>query len=161
MFKILTSGCEPTRGSEFSACVDLYASEDVVIQAGETKIVGLGIQIDLEDFFKTTVHDLIDSKDIRADEEIKDTFMRLYYLALHPRSSLRAKGIISNTGIIDMDYNKEIKIILHNFSASCDYVVGEQGDLFNKDELIKNPKFGEYSRCYVIKKGDGGFGSTN
>lgn len=184
MFKILTSGCEPTRGSEFSACVDVYASEDIVIPVGETAIVGLGIQIDLEDFFKTRVHDLIDSRDIKEDEEIKDTFMRLYYLALHPRSSLRAKGIISNTGIIDMDYNKEIKIILHNFSANSDYVVGSQGDIFKKDE-ISNPNSIDYTHCYVIKKGDriaqitlmkhhsfwfgitsedkrdGGFGSTN
>ena len=46
MFKVLTKGCEPTRGSKYSACVDLYASEEVVIGAGETKLVGLGVVID-------------------------------------------------------------------------------------------------------------------
>ena len=43
-----------------------------------------------------------------------DKFASSHYLQLNPRSSLRAKGLISHTGIIDMDYNKEIKIIIHN-----------------------------------------------
>jgi len=27
MFKVLVDGCEPERGSKYSACVDLFASE--------------------------------------------------------------------------------------------------------------------------------------
>ncbi len=48
MFKVLENGCEPTRGSKYSACVDLYASEDVVIGAGETAIVKLGVCVDIQ-----------------------------------------------------------------------------------------------------------------
>ena len=43
MFKVLTEGCKPTRGTKYSACVDLYSSEDVAIGIGETKVVGLGV----------------------------------------------------------------------------------------------------------------------
>jgi len=52
MFNVLTEGCEATRGSKHSACVDLYASEDVTIGVGETKLVGLGICIDIEIFLE-------------------------------------------------------------------------------------------------------------
>lgn len=39
MFKTVLDGKLPTRGSKYSACVDLYAREDVVIGAGETKLI--------------------------------------------------------------------------------------------------------------------------
>ncbi len=42
MFKVLDPICEPKRATKYSACVDLFAREDVVIGAGETKIVPLG-----------------------------------------------------------------------------------------------------------------------
>jgi GTP-binding protein len=48
MFKVLKKGCSPTRGTKYSACIDLYAAEDVVIGAAETKVIGLGVCIDLE-----------------------------------------------------------------------------------------------------------------
>lgn len=51
MFKILTKECEPTRGSRYSACIDLYASEDVVIGAGETAVIRLGVCVDFEKFW--------------------------------------------------------------------------------------------------------------
>ena len=47
MFKKVTEDAIlPTRGSKYSACVDVYANEDVTIEAGETTLVGLGIAID-------------------------------------------------------------------------------------------------------------------
>jgi len=56
MLKVLVDGCEPTRGSRYSACVDLRASENVAINAGETVLVGLGVAIDgdseyMDDYF--------------------------------------------------------------------------------------------------------------
>jgi len=41
MFKILDDVCKPTKGSKYSAAIDLYAREDVVIGAGETVKVPL------------------------------------------------------------------------------------------------------------------------
>lgn len=51
MFKVFKDGQLPTKGSKFSACVDLYAREDVVIGAGETVLIPLGICIDLTKFY--------------------------------------------------------------------------------------------------------------
>jgi hypothetical protein len=48
MLKTINGGKMPTKGSKYSACVDLYANEDVCIGAGETKIVGLGVCIDID-----------------------------------------------------------------------------------------------------------------
>ena len=91
MFKILENGTAPTRGSKYSACVDLYASEDVVIGAGETAIVGLGVCIDFETFMD-------DYPQIITVNNTWLDFMASHYLQLNPRSSLRAKGLIPNTG---------------------------------------------------------------
>lgn len=35
MFKTVNGSTMPTRGTEFSACVDLYANADVTIGAGK------------------------------------------------------------------------------------------------------------------------------
>jgi len=91
---------EPTKGSKYSAAVDLYSSQTTTMYPGTTHIIGLGVKISKEQLEKLT-------------PEIREHFMLRHYLALHPRSSFRAKGMVSNTGIIDMDYPDEIKIILH------------------------------------------------
>ena len=46
MLKILDDVCKPTKGSKYSAAIDLYAREGVVIGAGETVKVPLGVCID-------------------------------------------------------------------------------------------------------------------
>lgn len=46
MFKILDEACTPKRATKYSAYVDLFAREDVVIGAGDTNIVELGVKID-------------------------------------------------------------------------------------------------------------------
>ena len=48
MFKVLDGATAPTRATKYSAMVDLYANADVVIGAGETKIIPLGVKIDIE-----------------------------------------------------------------------------------------------------------------
>lgn len=110
MFKVLDEVCKPTKGSKYSAAVDLYAREDVVIGAGETVKVPLGVCID-ESKLEKKVNDFYIYEIGRTpDVAFKDS----HYLQLEPRSSLRAKGLIAGTGIIDLDYKDEIMIILHN-----------------------------------------------
>lgn len=128
MLKTINGGIGPTKGSKYSACVDLYANEDVTIGAGETKIIPLGVCLD-EDNFPIYV----------TNNKHK------LYLQLEPRSSLRVKGLIADTGIIDIDFvNKEIGIIVHNplsvLSANYDYY-GEIKTL-------------EFNKPYYVKKGD-------
>ncbi len=149
MFKVLTKGCEPTRGSKYSACVDLYASEDVVIGAGDTKLVGLGVAIDLNEkkyFIQNYLEKQFSIVD-RADEEyFFNHFLRSHYLQLMLRSSLAKKGLIiaNGVGVIDLDFRDEIKIAIHN-------PITEQNFIQDDNAYITDPF--EHTE-YKIKKGD-------
>ena len=117
----INGGKLPTRATKHSAAVDLYSnSEDLTIYPGETKIVKLGVCIDPDklhywgDDLKTVSKETM--KPFKA-AKLED-FMSTHYVALEPRSSIRAKGILSSTGIIDLDYKEEIAIILTNTSES-------------------------------------------
>jgi dUTPase len=126
MFKVLDGGKLPTRGTKYSACVDLYAREDCVIGAGETNIVPLGVKIDLEELQyqlcdQHIIKNCMDEDGIIFDKELADAmtrvFLKSHKLDLHIRSSLSAKKglvIANGTGQIDLDYPDEIGIILHN-----------------------------------------------
>jgi len=145
MFKVLTKECEPKRGSKYSACVDLYASEDCMIGAGETKLVGLGVCIDLEKLEKS-----LGFHTEYYNDEALGTFLYSHYLQLMLRSSLGKKGLIlpNNVGVIDLDYKDEIKMIIHN------PIVTITKDL----ELLGAEEYNEMG-CglnweYKIKKGD-------
>jgi len=135
MFKTVNQGTYPTRGSKFSAYVDIFSNEDVTIGAGETKMIPLGIAIDLE-FIKSSIlklqdctayrlntsgqHSLVYSyRDISKEEAISakyENFMSTHYLQLAIRSSLGKKGLIlpNGIGVIDLDFDKEIQMIIHN-----------------------------------------------
>ncbi len=144
MFTILDEVCTPTKGSKYSACVDLYAREDVVIGVGETGKVPLGICLDdfklidtMKEYFST----------ISITKEEKEKFLSKHYLELHPRSSLSLKGLICNIGIIDMDYKDEICLIVHNPVTD--------NEISNEEFGVSNVVFYgiEDSESYTIKKG--------
>jgi len=108
MFRLVNGGeFLPQRATIFSAGFDVFANEDMVIGAGETKLIGLGIALDGE--YMNKFNDSLLTNSGIGDWEEK------HYLGLHIRSSLRAKGLTSlGTGIIDMDYRNEIKMVIHN-----------------------------------------------
>ena len=136
MFKILDEACTPTRATKYSAMVDLYAREGVVIGAGETKIVPLGVKINFEIFWNNHSDTNLFDKDDERKEKFKENFLKKHYLELHPRSSLRVKGLIIGVGICDLDYPDELGLIVHN-----------PVDDFNLDT-------GGLKTKYTIKKGD-------
>lgn len=146
MLKVLDEVCKPTKGSKYSAAIDLYAREDIVIGAGETVKVPLGVCIDFDKLL-----DGIDSfypynEGMLSKYKI-DYFMKTNYLQLEPRSSLRVKGLIAGTGIIDLDYKDEIMIILHNpveLEDTKQFIDLENGKGLGK---VRNSS-------YVIRKGD-------
>jgi dUTPase len=169
MFKILDESCTPTRDTKYSAAIDLRSREDVVIGAGETALVPLGIKIDFEsikkeyisdeygkydiamksypkqfqewvsgledknDYFEFELYDgkVVDFNSIPNEEyqqelveyykveyfgsRLKD-FIRKHYLQLMLRSGLGKKGLIlpNGVGIIDLDCQDEIMMIVHN-----------------------------------------------
>lgn len=59
MLKETVEWCKPTLVTKYSAGVDLYAKEDVVIGAGETKIVNLGVKIDFKSFWEVYIEIII------------------------------------------------------------------------------------------------------
>lgn len=146
MFEVLDTVCQPTRATKYSAMVDLYAREDIIIDAGETKIVPLGVKIDLTHIqIQMTKMCLVRLDEIPVEELTYNhyeyhEFMSSHYLELHPRSSLRAKGLIIGVGVIDLDYPDEIGLIVHN-------------PIKKFDTLLKIFGLG-FARNYTIKKGD-------
>jgi len=170
MFKVLDEVCEPKRGTKYSAYVDLFAREDVEIAAGETKIVPLGVKLDLELLERAML------SDFKNPIKFLHEFMKSHYLEIALRSSLGVKGlIISNgIGIIDLDYPDEIGLIVHKpLSAGEDF--NTNGSLIcfddsnhsfkiNKGDKVAQCTIKEhkgYLMCYESDTlRDGGFGST-
>lgn len=136
MLTTIKGGITPTKGSKYSAAVDLYANEDVIIGAGETAIIGLGVVIDSKGLTEAVV---IDCEGYLRPHTI-DQFLEQHYLQLEPRSSIRTKGLQAGTGIIDLDYKDEIKLILTN--PLCKVQFGEMNKGCNGENV------------YQIKKGD-------
>lgn len=114
MFKVINGGQLPTRATKYSACVDLYANADVIIAAGETKLIPLGVCIDYEQIL-----DGIDSfypyNEGMLPEYKMDYFCKTNYLQLMLRSSLSKELIIANgAGVVDLDFAQEIQLRVHN-----------------------------------------------
>lgn len=175
MFKVLDKVCQPTRATKYSAMVDLYAREDVVIGAGGTVIVPLGIKIDTDFFiYEIGKIDVSAGGFVSAPDnasEIINNFLKSHFLELHPRSSLRAKGLIIGVGVIDLDYPDEIGLIVHNPIKKIDTLIRFFGLGFVRNYTIKRGD--KVAQCTLVAhKGfllgiesdierTGGFGSTD
>ena len=128
----------PTRGSEFSAGLDLYAIEDYVILPGERKLFRTGWSVAVP----------------------SDRYMRIA-----PRSGLAFKhGIDVLAGVIDSDYRGEIGVILLNTSppASGKAMQINKGDRIAQAiiEVIESPDPEEVDVLPDSARSSGGFGST-
>jgi len=167
MFKVLKNGKKPTKGSKHSACVDLYASEDVVIGAGESKLIGLGVAIDLDfNYIKRNFNHLA----TKRQDEYKEWFNSSHYLQLMLRSSLAKELLIANgVGVIDLDYKDEIKIRLHNPLGSLEFYQDYTDQSKKPVEIKKGQKIAQITllehKSYLFGidsdvERDGGFGST-
>jgi dUTP pyrophosphatase len=139
MFKTINGGLLPQRATKYSAGFDVFANEDVVIGAGETKLIGLGVALDQEQIEMMLIKKMINAYD----------WMSCHMIELCLRSSLGAKGLIlpNGHGVIDIDYKNEIKMIIHNpYSLISELNYGMFGF---PDELVSRVK-----PSYEIKKGD-------
>lgn len=150
MFKILYEKCTPQRGTKYSAYVDLFAREECIIGAGETKIIKLGVKLDLEKLCKT-LYDVSYSYILKSPNkhlrEDFDIFMKKHYLEVALRSSLGVKGLIiaNGIGVIDLDYTDEIGLIVHNSAKQIGL-----GNGYKEPYLIGVGG----TNCFEIKKGD-------
>jgi dUTPase len=171
MFKVLDECCTPKRGTKYSAYVDLFSREDVVIGAGETKIVKLGVKLDLE-----KLKEIIDNKtldeyeylqhgtDLQKDSALSfffKKFLHEHYLEVALRSSLSVKGLIiaNGIGVIDLDYTDEIGLIVHYpINKRMSEFNIKKGDKVAQCTLKEHKGFLMGYESDVIR--DGGFGST-
>ena len=178
MFKILDEVCEPMRSTKYSAYVDLFAREDVVIGAGETKVIPLGVKLDLEKLKELWINKsgLIFKPDGAKKSLIEFGFLKFlssHYLEIALRSSLAVKGLIISNGIgvIDLDYSDEIGLIVHNpFTNKKTYWEDKWEPVNTNYKINKGDKVCQctlkehkgYLMGYesdVVR--DGGFGSTD
>ena len=131
-------GKVPTYGSEFSAGMDLYSSEDKVIPAHSTILVSTGISVSWS-----------------GDDA------QHYYLRIAPRSGLAFKnGLFVNAGVVDYDYRGEVKVVMYN-SKENDFEV-KKGDRIAQCilEKIIRPQILQVEELDITERGEGGFGST-
>lgn len=196
IFEVMIPACTPTRATKYSAMVDLYAREEVSIKAGETKIIPLGIKIDFEALKKSVLEHRYFKGAMETLHPVPlnkyfEQFLKTHYIDLQPRSSIRNKGLIFEgvacieedggivkKGVVDLDYKKEIGLILHNplrdFSICYDPLKSHRGDII---KIEKNKPYvialgDKIAQCTIVEhKGDimgieseeermDGFGST-
>lgn len=175
MFKLINGGEKlPTRATRFSAGFDVYSREDKVIGAGCPELIGLGIAIDLSEIEGHFIGVYIDERGIETeylDEHALAEFKERHYLELHIRSSLRAKGITSlGTGVIDIDYDQEIKMVVHNpISDVNGYLQGrphlfdftiKKGDRIGQLILKRHEGYLLPEKYTLNAERNGGFGSS-
>ena len=136
--KLKDNATIPTYGSANAAGADLYACEggDVVIKAGETKLIHTGIAL-----------------------EIPEGYAGFIYA----RSGLSCKKGLApanKVGVIDCDYRGEIIVALYNHSNE-ERVIG-QGERIAQIVIEKAEQFEFLETDFLDEtdRGEKGFGST-
>jgi dUTP pyrophosphatase len=125
----------PTYGTKDSACVDLYAVEDVTIRPGELKKLRSGLAVEMP---------------------------RGHYIEMYNRSSMAGKRqlLIVSSCVIDEDYRGEIYAPIKNIGDGIQFI--RKGDRFAQMMIKKTIKmnFIEVDELKNTERGAGGFGST-
>lgn len=132
------TGIEPSYGTKFSACKDLFSPIDIVVPAGKRVLIMTNVAI------------AWDNDD--------------YYMQLLSKSGIAWKKKTDvKAGVIDIDYRKNIGVILHNYS-DVDFEI-KAGDpiaqyIYLKSAEIKSKVVTEFT-TEIDSDRIGGFGSTS
>lgn len=126
----------PAYATSGSACMDIYLpGESVVILPNETKLIPLGIQLDIPTG---------------------------YEVQIRSRSSYGKKGLIipNGIGVIDSDYRGEIGMLLYNSTKEAFTI--KQGERVCQMSIHKVTRMNlnEVTTLSETERGTGGFGST-
>ena len=123
----------PTYGTTGAAGFDFYAIDKTVIGPGETVRVSTGLAFEIPPGF---------------------------YMQIVLRSSMGARGFVSNPGIIDSDYRGPVFVSLTNTGISWKQV--EFGDRIAQGIVLPRPRvaFVCVDELTATARGSGGFGST-
>jgi len=113
--EVMEHGIMPTYANEGDAAMDVYATEDVTVDPGQTVLIKTGIKVAIP---------------------------RGYALLIQPRSgqSLKTKLRVANTpGLIDSGYRDEIGVIIENIEAPIQEKIGDtkSGNLYGKSYIIE------------------------
>ena len=136
--KVREGAIVPKYGSQYAAGADLYACTDgeVIIAAGETKVIPTGIALALPVGYAGLIY---------------------------ARSGLATKSGLApanKVGVVDCDYRGEVMVALHNHSSESRTV--NRGD--RVAQLVITPyitaAFEVCDELSETRRGDGGFGST-
>jgi len=144
MFKKITNGATlPQAQTNECAGYDVYANEDVTIYAGQTKLVPLGISLNVKN--------------------VSSLAKQGFYVGLYLRSSYGAKGLVlpNGVGIIDIGYKDEIKQIVYNSNFEAGTFHIKKGDRVG--QLIFHKHYGMELLDDKFRRSAnraGGFGST-
>ena len=142
MFKTINGGILPKRFSKYSAGFDVYSNEDVVIGAGETKRIGLGIAID-----NSLIHG-----NMLIINEASALLLNCHYLELHIDDRLAEKGLIAPPKIVNLDCVDEIKMAVHNPYQNKKTYWKDVWETINTDYTInKGDKIGQI----ILKRHEG------
>jgi len=134
----------PTRGSEKSSGLDLYAVEDVTIYPGTTVLVKTGIAFGIPEG---------------------------YEIQVRPRSGLSLKTTLmvkNSPGTVDQDYTGECGVIMHSLLMHDIFGIGNPPVLVKRGDRIAQavlcpvviPELVEVDELGLTERGSGGFGST-
>ena len=170
MLKVLEGGFEPVRSTKYSAYVDLFSAEDVIIGAGETKVIKLGVKLDLDKLYRSWYF-YTEQNNISGSW---DMYLSSHYLEVALRSSLAVKGLIiaNGTGKVDLDYPDEIGLIVHNPTKiayekaedTSGYVECDDNFIINKGDKVAQCTIAPHEGFLMGYESDvvraGGFGST-
>jgi len=125
----------PYRANETDAGADLFATEDMIIQPMQRKLVSTGIALQIPKY---------------------------YYGRIAPRSGLAVNyGIDVLAGVVDSSYRGEIKVVLINTDQNKEFEI-KKGDKIAQliIESHYNFQFLQVEDLQATNRGSGGFGST-
>ena len=134
--KINDTATIPTRGTEYAAGYDLYASDAFYIPGAETRMIGTGICMEIPDGYAGFIY---------ARSGLASKF------GLRPANCV---------GVVDSDYRGEIKVALHNDSQIMRYI--DMGERIAQIVIAPymSVEFVETNELDKTERNDGGFGST-
>jgi dUTP pyrophosphatase len=123
----------PEHKTQSAAGFDIYASQEIILNPGETTKVSTGIAFEIPEGF---------------------------YVRIEDRSGMAIKGIHKVAGIVDSDYRGEVSIVLHN-STKEQYKI-EKHDRIAQGILspVMQGNFTEAEELSETARGEGGFNST-
>ncbi len=143
VFKLTPEAKLPTRNLATDGGLDIYASVDMFIPTGETRVIETGIAMRVPVGFIGKVED---------------------------RSSMARNGLRTGGGVVDTGYSGQLSIVLHNLSnkSSRDSILLRSGYQVKAGDKVaqlilvqvETPVVNEVSNLWESERGSNAFGSS-